>query len=149
MTLTSAAPQLEMHHIQALVRAMYTLALHDGIHDTERVMLRGFYESCQADTQALTSFEDIVRTPLDESTLPTTFDTPELKTIFVQSCLLLAYADGHYTAGERGQLLGWAKALGLADQQLGALEDGVSDHLMQQIAQVNNTDALREVAAKM
>jgi len=135
MTLTTAAPKLEMHHIQTLVRALHTLALHDGIHEAERLMLSSFY--------------DIVRTPLDESTLAETFDSPELKTVFVQSCLLLAYADGHYTAGERGQLLAWAQALGLSDQQLGALEDGVSDHLMQQIAQVHNTDALREVAAKM
>ena len=39
--------ELDIHHIQAIVRAMHELALTDGMHDAERVMLRGFYDSCQ------------------------------------------------------------------------------------------------------
>ena len=47
---------LDLPQIQSIVRAMHEVALADGLHDAERVMLRGFYDSCQQDAGALTSF---------------------------------------------------------------------------------------------
>jgi len=149
MNLLAAAPKLEIHHVQALVRAMHALSLCDGVHDAERVMLRGFYDACQAETQALTSFDEIVRVPLDEATLAETFPTPELQAVFLHSCLFLGFADGRYSDGERQQVQAWAAAMGVAGDTLASLEDEVADHLMQQIARIENTDALQEVATTM
>lgn len=149
MSLFLSPQKLEIHHVQALVRAMHELALADGIHDSERVMLRGFYDSCQADVGALTTFDEIIRVPLDPSTLADTFNTDELKATFLQSLVFLGFADGHYTAGERAKLKAHAATLGVDDAKLTAIEDSVQDHLMQQISRIQNTDALREVAAGM
>jgi len=149
MSLLTSSQKLEIHHIQSLVRAMYDLAVTDGIHDAERVMLRGFYDSCRADVGALTSFEEIINVPLDPSTLAETFSTDELKTTFLQSLVFLGFADGHYTAGERARVRVHAATLGVSEDALSAIEDGVKDHLMQQISRIENTDALQVVAAGM
>ncbi len=149
MSVFPSPQKLEIHHVQALVRAMHALSLADGVHDAERVMLRGFYDSCQADTGALTSFDEIIRVPLDPGTLADTFNTDELKTTFLQSLVFLGFADGRYTDGERAQLRAHAATLGVSAEALTAIEDAVQDHLMQQISRIQNTDALRQVAAEM
>ena len=141
--------ELNINHIQSLVRGMHELSLLDGVHDAERVMLLGFYEACQAESNALASFQDLVAVPLDLAGLDDVFDSPQLKQTFLHSCLLLAYADGHYSAGERARVVEYAKALGVSDEELRQIEDGVADHLMQQISRIENVEALGQVAAGM
>jgi len=142
-------PSIELHHLQAVVRAMHAVALTDGVHDAERVMLRGFYDVCQQEAHALASYDDLIGVPFDAATDAHAFDTDERKAVLIHSCLLLAYADGKYSAGERSTIGGFAKALGVSDSQLAALEEAVSDHLLQQISRISNTDALQEVAAEI
>ena len=141
--------ELDLHHVQAIVRAMHEIALADGMHDAERVMLRGFYDSCQADAQAMTSFDDLISTPFDAAHARDIFDTPGRRAALLQSCVLLAYADGKYTAGERAKVKSFADAIGMAAEELAAIEGGVSDHLMQQISRISNTDALQQVSAEL
>jgi DnaJ-domain-containing protein 1 len=76
-------------------------------------------------------------------------DSVELKGVFLHSCVLLAYADGKYSATERAKVAEFAKALGMAADQLASIEEAVSDHLMQQIARIENIDALGEVAREL
>ncbi|MEO8672988.1 MAG: TerB family tellurite resistance protein [Tahibacter sp.] len=140
---------VELPHLQAIVRAMHELAVTDGVHDTERVMLRGFYESCQQDAAALTSFDDLIATPFDLASVAASFDTPERKGALLQSCLLLAHADGSYSAGERAKVQQFARQLGVSSEELHNLEESVADYLVQQISRISNIDALQEVAAKM
>nr|WP_297351463.1 hypothetical protein [uncultured Caldimonas sp.] len=146
--ITSQYP-LEIHHVQAIVRAMHELSLTDGQHDAERVMLRGFYDSCQGETGALTTFEELIRVPLDLSTLAETFPSADLKAAFLQSCVLLGYADGKYSQGEQAKVKAYAQALGADDALLKEVEDAIADHLMQQISRIENLDALREVSKEM
>ena len=146
---TSLPPSIELTQLQAIVRAMHTVATSDGMHDAERVMLRGFYEACQQEAQALTSYDDLIGTAFDAAAAADAFDTDERKAVLLQSCLLLAHADGSYSAGERKTIAGFAKALGVGAEQLAQIEEGVADHLLQQISRIGNTDALREVAAEL
>ena len=141
--------ELDIHHIQAIVRAMHELALTDGMHDAERVMLRGFYDTCQQDAQALTSFDALIGSPFDLTTAKEFFDTPERAAALLQSCIFLAYADGSYSAGERAKVKSYADAMGVPADALKSLEDSVSDHLLQQISRIGNIDALKEVAAEL
>jgi tellurite resistance protein len=145
----SAATQLELPQLQAIVRAMHDVATTDGVHEAERVMLRGFYDACQRDAGALTSFDDLIRTPFDLAATAELFVDAEHKAALLHSCLLLAHADGDYSAGERAKIAGFASALGLSAAELAQIEDAVSDHLLQQISRIRNVDALREVAGKM
>ncbi len=145
----SLPPSIDLQHLQAIVRAMHAVALTDGVHDAERVMLRGFYESCQQEAHALASFDDLIRVPFDAAEVAPAFDTDERKATLLQSCLLLAHADGRYSPGERSCIAGFAAALGVAAEDLAQIEEGVADHLLQQISRISNTDALREVAAEV
>jgi tellurite resistance protein len=148
MTLFPDTP-LELQHIQAMVRAMHELALADGMHDAERVMLRGFYESCQQDASALTSFEELIGAPFDVATAKEIFDTPERRAALLQSCVFLAYADGNYSAGERAKVKAIAEAVGADALELASSEGLVSDHLLQQISRISNVDALKQVSVEL
>ena len=147
MTMSDAP--LDLHHVQAIVRAMHEIALADGMHDAERVMLRGFYDSCQQDAGAMTSFNDLISTPFDAAQARDIFDTPARRAALLQSCVLLAYADGKYTEGERAKVKSFADAIGIPAGELALIEGGVSDHLMQQISRISNTDALQQVSAEL
>jgi len=144
-----ANAHLELPQLQAIVRAMYEVALTDGVHDAERVLLRGFYDGIQQDAQALTSFDDLIKVPFDLHAIADTFKTPEQEAALLHSCLLLAHADGNYSTAERNKIASFAVALGVSASDLAQLEDAVSDHLLQQISRITNVDALREVAGKM
>ncbi|MBB5017280.1 uncharacterized membrane protein YebE (DUF533 family) [Chitinivorax tropicus] len=141
--------ELNIHHVQLLVRALHELSLSDGMHDAERVMLNGFYQACQADSQALTTFQELVSVKLDLSALADHFNTPPLQRAFLHSCLLLAYADGKYSNVERARIVEYANALGVTETELAVIEDQVADHLLQQISRIENVAALGEVAAGM
>jgi len=140
---------IELHHVQGIVRAMYEVAKTDGVHATELVMIRGFYDSCQQDADALATFDDLIATPFDADNDAALFDTTERKATLLQSCLLLAHADGDYSDGERTKIAGIARTLGVEAEQLAQIEDAVADMLLQQISRISNTDALREVAAEI
>jgi len=142
----TSSPWLGINQIQSMVRGMYELAKVDGVHQAEMVMLRGFYEQCQREAHALTSFDDLIAVPFDLQTAREVLDTPERQTAFVQSCLLLAYADGNYSANEQAQLRKFAQALGVSNEQLATLEAQVSDTLLQQFAGVQNVEALQQLA---
>jgi len=140
---------LDLHHLQAIVGAMHALAITDGVHHTEEVMLKGFYENCQRDSGALASYADLIREPFDIDAVAPLFDSGERKAALIHSCVLLGYADGEYSAGERAKVAAFAQALGLDADALKNLEDAVSDQLLQQISRISNTDALKVVAAGM
>lgn len=146
--MSTESTALGINHIQVIVRAMQEVAKLDGVHDAEAVMLRDFYDACQQDTGALTSFAELIRGDFDLEEARRILDTPERKSALVRSCLLLAYADGRYSNTEREKIRSFADALGMAAAELLALEESVADQLMQNIARISNVDALREVAAE-
>lgn len=140
---------LGLHHVQAIVRAMHDVALADGVHDAERVMLRGFYESCQQDANGLTSFDELIKGEFDFKSAAESFDNADLKNALLKSCILLAYADGQYSAGEQKKVQEYATLLGVSAGDLQGMESTVADHLIQQIARIQNTDALQQVVAEV
>lgn len=142
-------PDLSIHHIQTIVQALYQLAQADGVHSTERVMLRDFYDQCQADGNALTSFDELLAQPFDLADNAEDFHSDDLKIALLNSCLLLAYADGQYTTGEREKIRSYAATLNFSADDLAQLEETVADHLMQQISRISNMEALQEVAQEM
>ena len=144
--MTTSAPWLGINQVQSMVRGMYELAKVDGVHQAEMVMLRGFYDQCQREAQALTSFDDLIAIPFDLQAAGEVIDTAERKTTFLQSCLLLAYADGSYSSAEQAHIRKFAQALGVDTATLATLEGQVADTLMQQFAGVRNVEALQQVA---
>ena len=147
-TISTVIPTLGINHIQVIVRGMYDIAKSDGLHDAELVMLRGFYEDCRRESEALTEFDDLLKIPFDLKEARLILDTDMRKAAFLQSCVMLAYADGNYSAEERTKVREFAAALGVSAPALATIESAVADNLMQQLTKVKNMDALREVAAE-
>jgi hypothetical protein len=145
----AAIRNIGINHVQVMVKGMHELAKSDGLHDAERVMLRDFYTSCRDETGALADFDDLIRRPFDAKEAADVLNTSELRRLFLQSCVLLAYADGKYSAGERKKIAEYGKALGTPAAELAELEALVGDQLLQQVSKIENVDALREVAKEI
>lgn len=140
---------LGLNHVQVLVRGMYSVARCDGVHATELVLLREFYESCRRDVDGLASFEEVIAVPLDEANAADILDTEELRDLFYKSCVLLSFADGQLSAGERAELERLADVVGLAPERRALLTEAARSYLLQQIAHIQNVDALREVLQEL
>jgi uncharacterized membrane protein YebE (DUF533 family) len=141
--------QLGLNHVQVIVRGMIAVAQSDEVHATELVLVREFYDACRAETDGLADFEDVVGQPLDRTQMVDVLDTPELRRIFLQSCLFLAYADGTYSSAERRLIAELAGHLGVPEGELDELDERIRDLLLRQIAAINNVDALRVVAEEL
>ncbi|MDB4989979.1 MAG: hypothetical protein JWN04_5157 [Myxococcaceae bacterium] len=137
--------KLGLNHVQVLVRGMYSVARCDGVHATELVLLREFYESCRADVEGLASFDEVIAVPLDEESARDVLDTPELRELFLRSCLLLAFADGAYSPSERTQLVRLAELLDVTPERRSELEEEARSFLFRRVAHVHNLDVLQEV----
>ena len=140
---------LGLHHVRAIVRAMYEVANADGVHDAERVMMRGFYEGCLEEGKGLSSFDELVKGEFDFAAAAEAFNTFELKHTLLKSCILLAYADGQYSQAEQRTVREYATLLGVDGAALAGIEGAIGDHLIQQIARIQNLPALQEVAAEV
>ncbi len=137
---------LNIAHIQIIVRGMYAVAQADEVHTTELVMIKDFYQQCAADAEALASFEDLIQTPFDPAQANLVLNNDEVKQIFLTSCLFLAYADGDYSAAEREKIRELGDAIKISDEQITEIEDTVVDQLMAQFAHIDNIEELKQVA---
>ena len=132
-----------------IAHGLYDLANADGVHPAETMLVQEFYGAAQGEFGGAGDLSVLAATPFDIAQAAQVLDSIELRGVFVHSCVLLAYADGRYSAAERARVAAHAQALGLSAEQLATIEDGVSDHLMQQIARIENIDALGEVAREL
>ncbi len=141
--------ELGLNQVQVIVRGMYVVAQCDGVHATELVLLREFYESCRADARGLASFDELMRAEFDAEEAKDILNTPALRETFLRSCLFLAFADGEFSASERACIDSFSSALGASGERLAELTDEVRGHLIRQIATIQNVDALAQVAKNL
>lgn len=137
---------LNIAHIQTIVRGMYAVARADDVHTTELVMIKNFYQQCAAEAEALSSFEDLIQTPFDPDQASLVLNSDEVKRIFLTSCLFLAYADGDYSAAEREKVRELGDAIKVSGEQITEIENTVADQLMAQFAHIDNLEELKQVA---
>ena len=137
--------RLGLNHLQVIVRGMWAVARCDGVHDTESTMLRDFYRGCSQDAEALTDFDALVSRDFDIAEATDVLTSDELKRVFLQSCMFLAYADGAYSAQENALISQYASNLGMSQDTLTELRGLVGDHLISQVARVHNVDGLKAV----
>lgn len=147
--LTQRPVDLNIAQIQTLIRGMYQVALTDGIHHTELVMMKDFYQLCAQEAGAIASFEDLVETDFDPETATHLLHSDALRQTFVTSCILLAYADGRYSDRERAKVMELGQAIGWTVEQIRETEDLVADQLMAPLAHIENVEALKEIAQEL
>ena len=134
---------------RVIARGLYELAHTDGLHPAETMLVRDFYCAAQGEFAASGDLTILASTAFDLGEVARVLDSIELKGIFLHSCVLLSYADGRYSADERAKVAEFAQGLGVTAEQLATIEEGVSDQLLQQIALIENVDALGEVAREL
>ncbi len=140
---------LEINDVQVIIRGLYAVAKSDGIHDSELVMMREFYDTCRADVGGLAEFDDIISQPFDAAEAKEILGTDELKNIFLTSCWFLAFADGQVTDLEKSTIAEFGRALEMSDEQLTTIHEQVKDFLLAHISNIHNIDALKEVMSEM
>jgi hypothetical protein len=143
MTMNDLTPE----QARVIAHGLYDLAGTDGVHPAETMLVQDFYAAAQGEFGS-GDLSLLAATPFDIAHAGEVLGSIELKGVFLHSCVLLAYADGRYSAAERGRVAAHAQALGLG-AQLATIEQGVADHLMQQIARIENLDALGDVAREL
>jgi uncharacterized membrane protein YebE (DUF533 family) len=132
---------------EAIARGLFAIARADGVHERELALIASFYGDAGAGGRSLAELEG--REPVQPAELAAGLPRPELRRLFVKTAILLAWADGMVTAAERKLIDEYAAGLGIGKDELDALEEGVKDFLLGEVAHLKNTDATRKVAAEL
>ena len=143
-------PEIEVRDDQAeaIARGLYAVARADGdVHEREAALIADFYSQVDASPAAFSSLQRAPR--IEPTALALILSDTALRSLFVKTALLLAYADGTYSAGESKVVGEYAKALEVSDADLKTLESQVKDFLLSQISHLKNTEVLVEVAKEL
>lgn len=140
---------LELNDVQVIIRGMYAVAKSDGVHESELVLMREFYDTCRRDVGGLADFDDIISQDFDAGEARDILNTDELKNIFLTSCWFLAFADGKVTDKEKSTIAGFGQKLEVNAERLNIIYEQVKDHLLAHISNIQNIDALGEVMKEM
>jgi tellurite resistance protein len=105
-------PQVDLSagQAEAMVRALYLLSAVDGVAPEELRLLQAFHDV------------EGTPAPISADELADALPAGPLRTIFLQTALLVAHADGSVSDAERGLLRSFAAALGVAELELLSLE---------------------------
>lgn len=131
MNAFSGEVELNLEQATAVAQAMWHIAEADqGVHEREREMIQGFYQSCAAES----GVEGAVFNPssFDVEKAREVLNTPELKQMLVHSCLLLGFADGHCSQVERAAIEQLALGIGMSSSELVAIDREVKRSLLAQ-----------------
>jgi tellurite resistance protein len=142
------APEIHLTPEQAaaMARGLYAVAHADGIHESEAALVAGFWEEAGGSEKALA---DLARhKPITSDELAHALPAVELRRLFIKTALLLAFADGQVSGQESELVREFTAKLGLGGE-LSALEGQVTDYLLSQLAHIQNTDALAQIAKKL
>jgi tellurite resistance protein len=133
---------------EAIARGLITVAKADGdLHDREGALIAEFFASISDSATDLASLQRSA--DVDGEYLAASLPTGDLRRLFLQTAMLLAYADGTYSGGESRLISAYATALGVGDAELQELEQRVKEYMLSQLSGVRNTEALAEVAREL
>jgi tellurite resistance protein len=138
-------PEIELRadQAEAFARGLITVAKADGeIHEREAALIADFYASTTNRAIDMGSLERAA--PADGAYLAAALPAPEARELFLKTAVLLAFADGNYSAAESKVIAAFAAALGHTD--LVQIETQVKEFLLGQLSHLKNTAAVAEVA---
>ncbi|MBN2362119.1 MAG: TerB family tellurite resistance protein [Deltaproteobacteria bacterium] len=129
-------------------RGLYALSRVDGHDEREGMLIKSFWleVSGEADLRALKQLE--AAPDIDFRQLADGLPRTEMRELFLRTALLLAYADGTYSAPEK-QWIEQAAAAMQMQPQLQRLDELVRTMMLSQLSHLHNTDATKQVARKL
>jgi uncharacterized membrane protein YebE (DUF533 family) len=145
-------PEIEISAEQAevMARGLFAVARAEGgIHEREKTLLMSFYSDVAEDSssRSLSALEHAPDVSPSEIAAALTSQAHGL--LFIKTCILMAYADNHFGERERDIIGGFAKALGLGEEHLSALETDVRSFLLSSLVRLANSEAVATVAREL
>jgi tellurite resistance protein len=107
---------------EAIVAALRDIAETDGVHDEELALINEFVQTLDQDLGEEKPTELPKMTP---ELLASTLTDPTLRTVAVQSAVLIAMADGNISDKERAKCKEYADALGVTGEMFQAIETAI------------------------
>ena len=134
---------------EAIARGLISVAKADGnVHEREGALIADFYGAI---TEKAIDLVALQRTDaVDGAYLAATLSASKaLRSLFIKTAILLAYADGNFSADEGKIIMEYAKALDISEETLDHLEQQVKEFMLSQLSGVRNYEAVAEVAKEL
>lgn len=130
---------LTSEEAKAIARGMLAVARSDGKLDPrELVMIQEFYPA------SLDALPDA--TPKE---VAAALENRTVASLFLKSCLLVAWADREYSTAEKALITQYAEALAVSPAELSHIEQSVKEWLMAPLSRLANTEAVVDVGKKL
>jgi tellurite resistance protein len=143
------SPEIEIKEEQAeaIARGLLSIAKADGtLHEREAALIADFYGAITGRPVDVANLERLEL--VDGTYLAATLAEAPVRGLFMKTAILLAYADGNYSAAESKLIGEFAGALELSGE-LGSLEQQVKEFMLSQLTDIKNTAAVAEVAREL
>jgi tellurite resistance protein len=143
-------PEIEIRDDEAgaMAYGFITIARADGqLHEREAALIADFYGST---TNHSVNMAELERAPpVDGVFLAAKLASSPLREVFLKTAILLAYADGNFSAAESKLITQFGAALGVDEKTLDHYETQVKEFMLSQLTHVQNTAAVAEVAKEL
>jgi uncharacterized tellurite resistance protein B-like protein len=141
---------LSSAQIVAAVRLLLHVAHVDGARTEEEVRLvRQFYESCRPTSADLPDFDALLAERGAFTIAAGDFPETAHRVMLLALCVMVAYADGDYSAAERAAVAGAAGSLAVADDRLDAIVAQVKDYMLAQLSHLPDAASVAVVAREL
>ncbi len=143
-------PEIEIsdEQAEAMARGLFAVARAEGgVHEKEKALLMSFYAEGAGGIRSLSELESAPDATPEE--IAGALTSKALGSVFIKTCILMAWADNSFDGKERELVARYAKALGISDGEVAELEHAVKSYLISSLVTLANTDAVVEVAKKL
>lgn len=143
-------PEIEIRadQAEAIARGLIAVAKADGqLHEREAALIADFYSSTTEQAVNMAALER--QATVDGSYLAAMLPSKALRELFLKTAMLLAYADGTYSAPESKLIAGFGTALALDAAALGHFETQVKEFMLSQLSHLQNVNAVAQVAKEL
>lgn len=133
-----------------ITEAMLQIARVDEAGNAEEVaLIRSFYEGATGQS-ARSDFRELQ----SAAGAPAAFSPDMLpeaaqQDLMIGLCLMVAYADGRFSAAERAAVQALSQQIGMAEARFDALLEQVRDHLLGQLAMLPDAASVARVAGEL
>ena len=136
--------------ILAAVRLLLHVARVDGARTEEEVsLIRQFYEGCRPASADFPGFDTLAGERGAVTIAAGDFPDPAHREMVLALCVMVAYADGDYSAAERAAVAQAAGSLGVAADRIEAVLAQVKDFMLAQLARLPDADSVAVVAREL
>ena len=133
----------------AACKMLLIIARTDGVHPSEETLIRSFYESGDEQNN-MPSYTQIAKDAQGEFHLDIKmFSDNEQKELLMGLCVMTAYADGEFSAGEKQVISAVAKDLGIPEPRLNEMIEAVKDGLLAQLSHLPDAGSVSKVVKEL